>query len=340
MKHFGSILAATLATILLTGATLTFGDTRTDFDISQWTYRAADAEKDFRAALRHMTELADALRATQPHLAEKLDRAVELAGKMGMTAGAREITRLLKQGDLSSASTKQKELVGQIESLLAALDGTQKLFSLEKTLREMLEKQKRLSAETRALDARFAAARQAGREPARADAIAALEIAEDESVLACSVADLIDALERDGSTLVFPYLLKEIYGDLKTAEVCLSKPSTAAPLAQLQASVERNLKAMLAALKHNKQLAVAADAEGRPATPPNSRSLIAPLAELTLLKFSQEDVTERTRALDAGRAGRELTEAEREEVEKIAARQKTFSQMTSKLTKIIGGAGE
>jgi hypothetical protein len=253
-----------------------------------------------------------------------------------MTAGAREITRHLKEGNLANASTKQRELVGQIELLLASLDGTQKLFSLEKTLREMLEKQRKLSAETRALDARFAAARQAGREPARTDAMAALEIAEDESVLACAAADLIDALERDGSTLVFPYLLKEIYGDLKTAEVCLSKPSTAAPLSHVQASIERNLKAMLAALKHNRQLAVDADAEGRPATPPNARALVAPLAELTLLKLAQEDLSERTRALDAGRTGRELTEAEREDLEKLSARQKAFSQMTAKLTKIIG----
>lgn len=336
MKRFGSILTAILATILLAGAPSTFADTRVDPDISQWAYRAADAEKDFRAALRHMTVLAEALRGTQPHLADKLDRAVDLAGKLGMTAGAREITRQLREGNLSNASTKQRELVGQIESLLASLDGTQKLFSLEKTLRAMLEKQRKLSAETRALDARFTAARQAGREPARADAMAALEIAEDESVLACAASDLIDVLERDGSTLVFPYLLKEIYGDLKTAEVCLSKPSTAAPLAQVQASIERNLKAMLAALKHNRQLAVDADAEGRPATPPNARALIAPLAELTLLKFSQEDLTERTRALDAARAGRELTESEREEVEKLSARQKAFSQMTAKLTQIIG----
>ncbi|GEM_PF-2611916 len=336
MKRINSLVASILTAVFLTGTAAVFADP----DISQWAYRAADAEKDFRAALRHLTELAEALRPTQPLLAEKLDRAVELAGNMGITTGAREITRLLREGTLSNASTKQRELVGHIKALLAALDGTQKLFSLEKTLREMLEKQRQLSAETRALDAKFAAAQQAGREPARADAMAALEIAEDESVLACAASDLIDALERDGSTLVFPYLLKEIYGDLKTAEVCLSKPSTATPLAHVQASVERNLKAMLAALKSNRQLAVDADAEGRRAPPPNARWLIAPLAELTLLKLSQEDLTERARAIDTGRAGRELTEPERGDVENLSVRQKAFSQLTEKLTKVISGAGE
>jgi hypothetical protein len=204
----------------------------------------------------------------------------------------------------------------------------------------MLEKQRQLSAETRALELRFAAARQAGGEPARADAMAALEIAEDESVLACAASDLIDALERDGSTLLFPYLLKEIYGDLKTVEGCLSKPDTVSPLAQLQTSIERLLKAMLAALKLNKQYAADADAEGRPNCPAQARPLISPLAELTLLKLAQEDLTERTRALHAARAGRELTETERADVEKLSERQKTFSEITATLMKILGGAGE
>src|SRR5256885_1047017 len=65
---------------------------------------------------------------------------------------------------------------------------------------------------------------------------------------------LIEILERDNSTLVFPYLLKEIHGDLKTVEANLSKADTTKLTQLIQADIEKSLKAMLAALKEDKEL--------------------------------------------------------------------------------------
>jgi len=199
-----------------------------------------------------------------------------------------------------------------------------------------------VTRETRSLDLKLRALRAAlGPEASRAEADArkdrrtAEALSERERSIAVIAEDVIDLLEEDGTTLVFPGIVEEVKADVLNAAGLLSRLESGETTQRIQKEVETALEEILKAL----ELAQRSPPPPNPNQGRSSKSGAGPLlplsAELKMVRSLQARVNERTRERDLARKP-DLTPEEKLQVGAIQKKQKEVETMLRKLRAAVG----
>ncbi|MBI4600646.1 MAG: hypothetical protein HY721_01670, partial [Planctomycetes bacterium] len=259
----------------------------------------------------------------------------------------------LGQGQPGKASPKQAKAT---DKLKAGREKTEEaLEELQRALRErilaylrekftkMLNEQRLVSRDTRSLDLKLKALRAAAAaqgsqppEPDRKDRQLSEGLSKREAGLTLLADDVLDLLEEDGTTLVFPGVVEEVRADLLNASGLLSKLDTGDKTQRIQHEVEQALEDILRAI----------EVAQRSPPPPNpnqgrsSRSGAGPLlplsSELKMVRALQARVNERTQTFDLARSRPDLTPEEKLQLNAIARKQKEVERMLRKLGAAVG----
>ncbi|HVR73656.1 MAG TPA: hypothetical protein VMT52_04965 [Planctomycetota bacterium] len=277
-------------------------------------------------------------------------------GKSDVEAAARDMQEAsgsLGQGKAGKASKSQADSLDKLktgrEKTEAALEELQRalreriLAYLREKFTRMLNDQRVVSRETKSLDLKLRALRAAASAdfppgsaaPAsidRKDRLTAESLSARESAIAVLAEDVIDLLEEDGTTLVFPGVVVQIQGDLTNVSGLLSRIETGNRTQHIQREIEVSIEEILKALE---------TAQKSPPPPnPNqgrsSKSGAGPLlplsSELKMVRSLQKRVNERTTAFDLARKGdAALSPEEKLQVHAIAKKQGEVEDMLRKL---------
>lgn len=228
---------------------------------------------------------------------------------------------------LKSAEQKLQEAVSAAQ--------TQQLAQMEQVLRQMLERQKTISADTIRLDQKPAAAR--GRE----EELKQKELSDGETGLAQQAAQLVAQLKKEGSTSIFPVVLDQTRADLAAVAERIATGDTGRDTQKRQAQIEANLAELTDALQKERvrrQVLVAGGGGGGG----GPGALVPQVAELKMLKRLQLRVNDRTVELDAARKnGGSLTKEQEAELRELTQRQAEVEKMTRALAhKLKGGCSQ
>ena len=299
---------------------------------------ALDRQKNEQAATRGDTEKT-AADSQQPEKfppdtvdPKALDRAAAEMQKAEQALGERKA---------ADANTHQQQAldelqsaIGQMQSRLEAEKAAQMermRAELKNGLKEMLEKQKAVTAATAALDKQIPPKKS----PPREAALKAAGFAADEAALADRSETFQKKLRDDGTTAVFGQVLQQTAGLLRDADARLKKVQTGAPVQEAQKLAEMNFQELLEALQEDEARRAAAAAAGGGGGGGMSKSmLLPPAAELKMLRMLQDRVNRGTRSLDEDRAGREKpTPQEVAAAKQLSQREKEAGQTTDALRK-------
>ncbi len=268
----------------------------------------------------------DSTKAKTLDLAKKMERTPPLThSPKGGVPGKEDVQKAsqsmgqasesLSSGEASQASPKQQQALNQLKKGRDEAERT--LENLQKALRErllaylkeritfMLDKQKRISKNTRSLNLAIKVANTSEEGSlnkeltvSRRNQQKAQNLARQESALALVADDIIDILTEDGTTLVFPQLVGAVKNDLQNVAQRLLQVKTQEHTQQIQRDIEASLRDILEAIKQTQK---------KPA-PPNpgkgrqSKSGTGPLlpksTELKMVLALQKRVNERTKRLD------------------------------------------
>jgi hypothetical protein len=143
----------------------------------------------------------------------------------------------------------------------------------------------------------------------------------------------VKTLSEEGSTAVFPTILREVRDDLTSVETSLARAETGKITQLVQSSIEKNLEDLIEALKNERtRPKKGGSGGGGGGGGGDKQPLVPPIAELKMLKMLQTNLYQRTRLIDAVRAGKpRLSETELKEVATLSERQKKAAVMTEEL---------
>ncbi len=300
---------------------------------------------------------------TTPPLVSSPEGGVPGRGDVEAASGSMEsASESLGGGKARPASRSQKDALTKLNEGRRKVEET--LEELQRALRErllaylrerfthMLDRQRGLSRETKSLDSRLralatvaAASGSTSADPVPADGAegvpeAAIDrkdlqkaksLALGEEDLRLVAEDVIDLLEEDGTTLVFPRIVGGLEADLRNVTGLLDAVRTGALTQRIQKEIEETLVEILEAIKQ---------AQKSPPPPnPNqgrrSRSGAGPLlptsAELKMIRSMQARLNERTRRFDLDRAVEELDLEEKRQARALADRQKEIEDLLRKV---------
>lgn len=211
----------------------------------------------------------------------------------------------LKEYVPGKAEQEQQDAAEQLEQAQKALEDAlaqlrqqlqdEVLRALEERFGAMLEKQKELSARTKAAD-RLAqnAVTAAGQAPAQV-VQRAVEIANGEHGLAGEAGDALKLLQQEGTTAAYPALVELLREDLVRTAGRLEQTKTGDLTQQLQADIEQTLKDLIDALRRQIEMNASQGGScmcnGQPVLVPTS-------AELKLVMLRQKHVNRKTTAYD------------------------------------------
>ena len=270
----------------------------------------------------------------------------EAAGSMSNASGQ------LAEGQAGPAGTEQKKALDALqqgrektEQTLEALQQALRervLAYLKKRITVMLERQKRISRKTTSLDQKLRALATAQNrtrdelEIDRKDLRTAQSLSEDEGGLAMIAEDVVDLLEEDGTTLVFPRIVGSVRQDLLTVQGLLENTRTGVLTQRIQKEIETTLEEILAAIEQ---------AQKNPPPPnPNqgrdSKNGTSPLlpasAELKMILSMQIRVNERTEVFERERSRDQLSLEEQRHAKQISASQRETRDLMRKISQGMG----
>jgi hypothetical protein len=265
----------------------------------------------------------------------------------------RDASQELGQGRPGRASRSQARALDRLnrgrERTEEALEQLQQAFRerLLAYLREkfgyMLAEQRSITQATRSLDLKLKALRLRGSELGSPGSGSAPEIERRDRQLAESLSaregelmavseDILDLLQEDGTTLVFPQVVGEIRADLENVKGLLSRIETGELTQSIQRDIEKAIEEILAALEEAYKKPPPPNPnqgrEGQSGTSP----LLARSSELKMVRALQLRVNQRTRDFDLGRdpsgeAVEELSPAKKLQVDEIARKQKQVEEI-------------
>jgi hypothetical protein len=241
----------------------------------------------------------------------------------------------LRKQDPSDASRQQgkaikelEEALQEIEERLAQLrEETQleKLARLEARFREMLVRQQKATLDTAAFEKK----RQAEGELKRADRLALGKIAAEEGALADAAQQALDIIIDDGTSVVFPDVVKQLRDDLLSVRKLLDGARTDQYTHTLQKEIETTLEELIEALQQAQQQRESMGGGGGGG---GMEPLLPNSAELKLLRSAQLRVNRRTTAIEAARPKEgPLDETLKGEAQTIAGRQAEIAEMTIRI---------
>lgn len=200
--------------------------------------------------------------------------------------------------DQQDATEELEKAKQELEDALAQLRQQlqdEVLRALEERFGAMLEKQKELSARTKAAD-RLAqnALTASGAAPAQVVERSS-EIANGEHGLAAEAGDALKLLQEEGTSAAFPAVVELLRDDLTRVAERLEQIKTGATTQTIQADVEQTLKDLIDALRRqiemNSGQGGSCQCNGQPVLVPTS-------AELKLVMIKQKHVNRRTAEYD------------------------------------------
>jgi DNA repair exonuclease SbcCD ATPase subunit len=200
--------------------------------------------------------------------------------------------------DQQDAAEQLEQAKKELEDALAQLRQQlqdEVLRALEERFGAMLEKQKELSARTKAAD-RLAqnTVTASGAVPAQV-VERALEIAVGEHQLAGEAGDAMKLLEEEGTSAAFPAVVELLRDDLTRVAGRLEQAKTAQRTQALQADIEQTLKDLIDALR--RQIEMNAGQGGSCMC--NGQPVLVPMsAELKLVMIKQKHVNRKTTEFD------------------------------------------
>lgn len=235
----------------------------------------------------------------------------------------------LKEYKPGKAKQDQQDAADQLEEAKKALEDAlaqlrqqlqdEVLRALEERFGAMLEKQKELSARTKAADRLAQNAVTASGAPPAQVVTRATEIANGEHFLAAEAGDALKLLEEEGTSAAFPAVVELLREDLTRVAGRLEQTKTGRLTQELQADIEETLKDLIDALRRqiemNQGQGGSCMCNGQPVLVPMS-------AELKLVMIKQKHVNRKTSEFDE-RVPEDEREAEdvRQEASEISRQQ-------------------
>lgn len=262
------------------------------------------------------------------------------AGKMSSAAGS------LGQGKSSQANEEQKKAIKELKDAREQLDKAIKeeqeamqmeaLVKIDAELQKVLNTQKTISAATKKLDG----AREPDKPFVRAEEIELTRLAGAEGKLAEQVGKILKKLQSEGTTAVFPAVLKEVGEDIRSVDRLLTDKKPGKLTQQIQADIEQALQDMIDAIrkelsnrrrKGGQQGGQQGGGQGGGKKKP---PLVSNLAELKMLYRLQVQIQRRTLTLAKSKPGKDVTAKQIGEMhKKLAGKQSKIKAMTEDLAK-------
>ena len=262
------------------------------------------------------------------------------AGKMSSAAGA------LSKGKSSQANEDQKEALKDLKDAREDIDKAIKeeqdamqleaLVKIDAELQKILNTQKTISAATKKVDSKH----ESGKPFERAEEIELARLAGGEGKLAEQVEMIRKKLVKEGTTAVFPAVLKEVGEDIRGVDRNLADKNPGKLTQRVQTDIELALQDMIDAIR--KEMSNRRRQGGSP--PPGGGGkggaggkkppLVSNLAELKMLYRLQRQIQRRTLALSESKAPKDGTKKQIGDMhKKLAGRQSKVKTMTEDLAK-------
>ncbi len=248
----------------------------------------------------------------------------------------------LDKSDTSGANASQKQAISDLEraarELQEAIDREREMMQAEALAKidEMLElilaRQKAIDRDTTKVYTR-----RGGEGYARQDQIKLAELSAGQGKLDGETQKVVEMLDKEGTTVVFPSVLREVREDMQTVRTRLGEQKADELTQSIQTEIERNLQEMIDALK--KELSKRRREGGGGGMPGGGMAggkqpLVPPAAELKLLRALQIQINRRTVVLADQKAKQAMPEPDvKAQHKKLAEREKRVETMTRQIAK-------
>jgi hypothetical protein len=209
----------------------------------------------------------------------------------------------------------------------------QALAQIEVMLRKILESQKRLSTGTKETHAK---AKPDGKFE-RTESVRLADLADGEGKLAEDTQGIAKLLDDEGTTIVFPSVLRDIREDMAKTQELLASLQPGVLTQGIQKEIEDRLQEMVDALQKELSDRRQKDQQKDGKSPPGGKQpLVPPIAELKMLRSLQVQINNRTVLLNqAGQANQATPEALKLQHKVLSDRQNTVSKMTRDLAETL-----
>ena len=312
-------------------------------------YRIAQLKRRMMEKARQPTKKQAEEQSQLADQTEKLDKQMKSGGE---TPGQKPVgsasksmgsaSKNLSQGKSGGANPDQKKAIDELEKareeLADAIEQEQELAQAEQLakidqmLQKILDGQVKISAATRDVHGK-----RAEKAPHfdRGSLIKLKETSDGEGKLAAAVGKVRDMLVKEGNTVVFPEVLKEVRSDLQDVQKLLAARD-AGPFTQgMQKEIERSLQEMIDSIR--KELAErrkkgGGGGGGSGGGGGGKQPLVPPIAEWKMIRALQLGINRRTVSLNKRVEAKKLAnEQATMEHKKLGRRQKSVRDMAKKL---------
>lgn len=220
-------------------------------------------------------------------------------GGQQMTNASEQLAQEKTDQGRESQQQAEKELQEALDSLEEAIEQLkqeqrdQTSRQLQTLLQAMLEKQRAINRDTQSLD-------QKDRNTwTRADDLLLTGLGRDQMSLADQNSEILRLLKNDGTTVVFPQVMGQVRDDMERVAERLQKNDTGAETQLRQAGIVETLAQLIESLKQSAANPPPSGGAGESGgggggNPP----LVAPSAELKLLRSCQQRLNQRTSSLN------------------------------------------
>ncbi|MCZ6688944.1 MAG: hypothetical protein O7H41_05015 [Planctomycetota bacterium] len=248
-------------------------------------------------------------------------------GSMGKASGN------LSKKSPKKASRNQQEALDQLQQakdeVEDALEQARRelqeevLALLEERFRHMLAQQKEISRKTIAMDTALG-----GNAPDRAQKQAISELSKGETDLADQSDEALELLVEEGSTVVFPEVVKGMKQDLFNVAGLLASTRTDELTQAIQKEIEETLEELIEAVRKKQEHAGNCEGGGCCS---GDAPLLPASAEVKMIRSLQIRVNKRTTAFDLDRDPKvedALPKIKKEQVDRIAKKQESVENLT------------
>ncbi len=251
----------------------------------------------------------------------------------------------LSQGDSGEANKDQKRAIEELEraekSLQEAIADEQdrmqaeSLQKIDDLLQKILKSQQTITKETKETYVK----RTGPEKYERSEQVKLTELSRGEGRLSDDVKVVLEMLMKEGSTVVFPEVLKQVQEDLQEVQKLLSENKADELTQAMQEDIERSLQDMIDAIRkeltnRRKQQGISDPGRGGG----GGGALVPPLAELKLLYMMQLQIKRRTEALNKQVNEKTINETESARYHRqLAERQKNVTKMTNDMKMKLQG---
>ena len=262
----------------------------------------------------------------QPSVARAADAMAGAAGSLGRRQADQANAQQSKaMAELAKARRELTEAVAEAADQLQS----QTLVQVDAMLQAVLAAQKKVNAETVKTYAK-----RRGRGYARAEQLKLADLARRQGDQAEQVGKIVELIEKEGTTAVFPAVLKEVRKDMGGAQDLLGDRQ-AGPLTQ---GIQEQIAGTIADLLDSLRKAIGQrQADGRGSAGDGQPPLVPIAAELKMLRAMQDQINRRTELLnEQTRSGALDAEAGRDQHKRLSDRQSTLTELTEELDGKIG----